>query len=208
MDHFKSWDVFISHASEDKDTIVRALAERLDALQVRVWYDEFSLKVGDSLSASIDMGLRDSRYGIVVLSKAFLQKQWTEYEYRSMISRQVNGERVILPIWNGVTRDEIKEFSLFLSDILALNTDTDSPGQIVAKLVSVIRPDIYRQMRLESFINQAIRKGKVAKIPRSKLQMSSTKQSQLTDQQMMRAKSIYFGIGQHINKSFQEYINL
>ena len=125
-----------------------------------------------------------------------------------MISRQVNGERVILPIWNGVTRDEIKEFSLFLSDILALNTDTDSPGQIVAKLVSVIRPDIYRQMRLESFINQAIRKGKVAKIPRSKLQMSSTKQSQLTDQQMMRAKSIYFGIGQHINKSFQEYINL
>lgn len=208
MDHLKTWDVFISHASEDKDTIVRALAERLDALQVRVWYDEFSLKVGDSLSSSIDLGLRESRFGIVVLSKAFLQKRWTEYEFRSLLSRQVNGERVILPIWHGVTKEEVKVYSLFLADIFALNTDTYSLEQIVAELVSVIRPDVFRQMRLESFINQVIRKGRDMKVPRSKLQMSLNKRSHLTDQQLTRAKIVYYGIGQHLNKSFQDYINL
>ena len=77
------YDVFISHASEDKDLIVRPLVTMLEKLSVRVWYDEFSLKLGDSLSASIDKGLLESRFGIVVLSKSFLKKNWTDYEYRS-----------------------------------------------------------------------------------------------------------------------------
>ncbi len=40
-------------------------------MSVRVWYDEFSLQLGDSLTASIDRGLQESRYGLVVLSKTF-----------------------------------------------------------------------------------------------------------------------------------------
>ena len=203
----KHWDVFISHASEDKEAIVRPLAEQLEALQVRVWYDEFTLKVGDSLSASIDRGLRESRYGIILISKAFLQKQWTEYEYRSLINRQVNGERVILPVWHGITKEEIQQYSWYLADIKALNTQTDTPGQILQKLVSVIRPDIYRQMRMESMINQALRKGKTTVVPRSLIQESPVKQSQLTDQQIMRAKAIYYGIGKHLKKTYQEFID-
>ena len=60
------WDAFISHAWEDKESFVRPLAHALTALGATVWYDEFSLKLGDSLSASIDRGLAGSRYGIVV----------------------------------------------------------------------------------------------------------------------------------------------
>ncbi len=203
----KPYDVFISHASEDKDTVVRALAAKLDALQVRVWYDEFSLKVGDSLSASIDLGLRESRYGVVIISQAFLKKQWTDYEYRSLVSRQVNGERVILPIWHGVTKEDVLQFSPFLADIKALNTGTDSPEQILQQLLRVIRPDIYRQMRMEELINQALRKEQVVYIRRSKIKTSPVKQSKLTEQQKMRAKAIYYGIGQHLNQSYQDYIN-
>ena len=92
------YDVFISHASEDKDLIVRPLVTMLEKLSVRVWYDEFSLKLGDSLSASIDKGLLESRFGIVVLSKSFLKKNWTDYEYRSLLSRQMNGQRIIIPL--------------------------------------------------------------------------------------------------------------
>lgn len=204
----RPYDVFISHASEDKDTVVRALAAKLDSLQVRVWYDEFSLKVGDSLSASIDRGLRESRYGAVIISQAFLKKQWTDYEYRSLVSRQVNGERVILPIWHGVSKEEILKFSPFLADIKALSTSADTPEQIIQQLVRVVRPDIYRQMRIAEMIHQALRKGKYKVVPISEINRSTEKQSKLTEQQKMRAKAIYYGIGQHLNKSYQDYIDL
>ena len=90
----KKYDIFISHASEDKDLLVRPLAMILERLSVRVWYDEFSLKLGDSLTTSIDMGLHQSRFGLLVLSKSFLGKNWPAYEYRSLLTRQIDGDKV------------------------------------------------------------------------------------------------------------------
>jgi TIR domain len=92
------WDLFISHASEDKKDFVQPLASALDALGVRVWYDASTLKLGDSLSRSIDQGLAKSDYGLVVLSPAFLSKQWPEYEIRGLTARELSGGKVILPI--------------------------------------------------------------------------------------------------------------
>jgi hypothetical protein len=76
----KKWDLFISHASEDKDSFVRPLATALRQLGVMVWYDEFSLSIGDSISRSIDSGLANSKYGLVVISESFIRKKWPEYE--------------------------------------------------------------------------------------------------------------------------------
>lgn len=67
------YDAFISHASEDKG-IVRPIAENLRSKGFRVWFDEFELKIGDSLRKSIDQGLINSRYGVVILSKSFFEK--------------------------------------------------------------------------------------------------------------------------------------
>jgi len=91
------WDVFISHAHEDKDTFVRPLATTLQSLGVSVWFDEFSLRPGDSLSGSIDKGISGSAYGLVVISPAFIGKHWTEYELRGLVSREVKEDKVILP---------------------------------------------------------------------------------------------------------------
>ena len=74
------YDVFISHASEDKEDFVKPLVEALQASGYRVWYDDFTLKIGDSLRRSIDNGLKNSRYGIVIFSSAFFAKNWTQYE--------------------------------------------------------------------------------------------------------------------------------
>jgi hypothetical protein len=52
------WDAFISHASEDKDQIARPLYLQLQELGLRIWFDEFTLTVGDSLRRSIDKGWR------------------------------------------------------------------------------------------------------------------------------------------------------
>ncbi len=117
------YDVFISHASEDKEAFVRPLAEQLDQSGLRVWYDEFTLIPGDSLSSQIDEGLNQSRYGIVVVSPSFIKKEWPKREYRGLISKLLAGENRIIPIWHGVSSDEVRHFSPPLADTVGMNSE-------------------------------------------------------------------------------------
>lgn len=100
-----NWDIFISHASEDKESFVKPLAETLKSLGMRVWYDDFTLSIGDSLSRSIDKGLVNSNYGIIVLSPNFIQKDWPEYELRGLFAKEIGNNKVILPIWHQIDRE-------------------------------------------------------------------------------------------------------
>ena len=72
--HDFDWEVFISHASEDKDTVARPLANHLAALGVKVWFDKSELRLGDSLRTKIDAGLARSRFGVVILSPSLLPR--------------------------------------------------------------------------------------------------------------------------------------
>ncbi|MEX5287305.1 toll/interleukin-1 receptor domain-containing protein [Acinetobacter towneri] len=135
----EKYDFFISHASEDKAEFVKPLAETLESMGVRVWYDEFSLKVGDSLTKSIDQGLINSKFGIIVLSKAFIRKQWTNYEFKSLVSKEMHhGEKVILPIWHEISKNEVMEFSPHLADKVALNSSTQTIEEIALNLKDVL----------------------------------------------------------------------
>jgi hypothetical protein len=119
----KKWDVFISHASEDKDEIARPLAQALQGEGYSVWYDEFTLTVGDSLRKSIDQGLIGSDFGVVILSKHFFEKHWPEQELNGLATKEVNGKKVILPVWHGVGIEEVRNFSPMLADRLAVSTE-------------------------------------------------------------------------------------
>jgi hypothetical protein len=133
-------DAFISHASEDKDEVVRPLAEKLVAAGLSVWYDEFELTVGDSLRKSIDRGLVNSRFGIVVLSPHFFAKNWTEYELNGLVAREMaDGSKVILPLWHHVSKDEVRKHSPSLADKVALNTAVSTLDEIVEQLIKAIR---------------------------------------------------------------------
>jgi len=131
------WDIFISHASEDKDEIARALADALVAKGLIVWYDDFSLKVGDSLRESIDRGLSRSRYGVVILSPHFFEKHWPGQELNGLATREVGGKKVILPIWHKVGFAEVREYSPTLADRLAVNTNKGLE-HVVAKLLEAM----------------------------------------------------------------------
>jgi hypothetical protein len=133
-DEVKEYDFFISHASEDKEEIVRTLAETLRSNGFKVWYDEFELKVGDSLRKKIDTGLANSRYGIVIISPSFVRKNWTEYELNGMVAKEMNGHKVILPIWHKISKDEVLQFSPTLADKMALNTSIHSTEDIIKAL--------------------------------------------------------------------------
>lgn len=134
----KEYDFFISHATEDKDSFVRPLAELLSTNGHKVWYDEFQLTIGDSLRKKIDEGLKLSRYGIVVLSRDFFRKNWPEYELNGLVAREMNGIKVILPIWHNVTRDEVLSFSPTLADKVALNTAIYSLNEIAIELKKLV----------------------------------------------------------------------
>ncbi|OGW17470.1 MAG: hypothetical protein A3G93_16175 [Nitrospinae bacterium RIFCSPLOWO2_12_FULL_45_22] len=118
------WDVFISHASEDKKDVVEPLAKELRSRNLKVWYDKWVLKIGDRLLEKIDHGLLQSRYGIVVLSPNFLRKDWPKNELDGLIQKEVGGRKVILPIWHNLRRSEIISYSPILAGRLAGSTET------------------------------------------------------------------------------------
>lgn len=66
-----TFDVFLSHNQADKPR-VRELAERLRAAGLRVWFDEWKPKPGDSIRAKIEAGQEHSRVLVLcMLANAF-----------------------------------------------------------------------------------------------------------------------------------------
>jgi hypothetical protein len=135
---YVGYDAFISHASEDKASIVRPLARVLGKMGFYIWFDEFELKVGDSLRQSIDKGLINSRYGIVVLSKAFFAKNWPEYELNALTAREIEGRKVILPVWHNVTKEEVLSYSPSLADKVAVTTQGKTIPRVAKALAKVL----------------------------------------------------------------------
>ena len=116
-------DLFISHASEDKEAIALPLADRLIQLGYDVWYDDYSLILGDSLRGKVDEGLASCRYGVVILSPHFLEKPWPVLELDALIAREVN-ERVkrVLPVWHNVDYPSVARVSPSLAGRLAVSS--------------------------------------------------------------------------------------
>lgn len=133
------YDVFISHATEDKDSIVRPLANALVSHGLNVWYDEFELRIGDSLRKKIDAGLAQSRFGVVVVSPSFFAKNWTQYELDGLVTREMTGEQVILPLWHRIGKQEIIDHSPSLADKVARSTSDVTVVEIATEIASVIK---------------------------------------------------------------------
>jgi hypothetical protein len=120
----ESYDVFISHAWEDKDTIARPLFTALIQRGVTVWFDEAVLLLGDSLRRSIDRGLSRCRYGIVILSPDFLAKEWPQRELDGLVARETaSGEKAILPILHRLDIKVLAQHSPSLADRIAVRSD-------------------------------------------------------------------------------------
>ena len=135
----REYDFFISHASEDKENFVRPLAASLVEAGCKVWYDETVLKPGDSLRRCIDKGLVDSRFGLVVISPSFIKKRWTDYELNGMVAKEMNGHKVIIPIWYNVTIDDVLHFSPTLADKLAIDASRLTLEEVVEQAMSVLQ---------------------------------------------------------------------
>ena len=132
------YDAFVSHATEDKEEVARPLANALMAAGLRVWYDEFELRIGDSLRRKIDLGLARSRFGVVVLSPSFFAKKWPQYELDGLVTMEMTGEQRILPLWHRLTKDDVIRESPSLADKMARSTSEFTIQQIADEIADVI----------------------------------------------------------------------
>lgn len=144
-------DAFISYAHADKSSFVSELAFALRDRGATIFYDDYSLAPGDKLRESIDRGLDDARFAIVVLSDAFFANKWTAWELDGLVARQnASPDRVILPIWHDVTREEVAAHSELLADLVAISSArpmTEIVDEIMRRLRSQPRPAAVRSPR-------------------------------------------------------------
>jgi hypothetical protein len=133
-----AYDVFICHASEDAevaDNLGRALIQQ----GLQVWLDSLALRVGDSLTQEIAKGLSTSRFGIVLISKAFFEKGWANFELAGLLQRHVTGTtKVLLPVWVDVTRQDVLAQNPSLADVYAARLE-DGYDSVAAELVAAMQ---------------------------------------------------------------------
>lgn len=201
------YDVFISHASEDKEALVAPLASALRQLGVRVWYDEFTLRAGDSISRSIDCGLASSRYGLVVLSPAFISKPWPEYELRGLVSRELERKNVIIPVWFNVTKRQISDFSPPLADKLAIEATGRSAEVTAVKVCEIVRPDLFRvlirRLQLERLRQAApVREERIENI-----RLGELRHLELPEETRVRIRLVYLVFREVLGSDLDQWID-
>lgn len=137
----KEYDVFISHASEDKDPLVEALVKHLEALGIRVWYDKNNIGWGDSFREKMDEGLSKARYGIIILSPDYIkdEKYWTKAELDALFQKEsATGKKVLLPVWHHLSKNEVMDFSPFIASRNALSTAALTVAEIAIEVRKIV----------------------------------------------------------------------
>ncbi|ROS29585.1 TIR domain-containing protein [Rathayibacter sp. PhB127] len=124
---------FVSHASEDKK-YVKNLVDTLLRYQIKVWYDDYEIDVGDSIRTKINEGLTQSDYGVVVFSHNFFKKKWPKKELASLDILLEEGR--LLPVLYEITIDEVRAYDALSSDIKAVTTqDVTAVAGVLARKI-------------------------------------------------------------------------
>lgn len=141
-DSNEEYDVFISHAFEDKEDFVDEFVSELREQGLKVWYDTDKLKWGDSMREKIDKGLSKSRYGVVILSPNYISenKYWTKAELNGLFQVETINGKTILPIWHNLTKKQVTEYSPIIADRKAMTTASMTAKEIAVELKELFVP--------------------------------------------------------------------
>lgn len=130
-------DVFISHASEEKEDLVRPLVQELKKKGVTVWFDEDSIDIGSSINRSISDGLEYSKFAVAILSKNFFVKYWTKNELGALLSLESKNKIIIIPVVHGISFEDLLSYNSLLADKLFLTTEVGI-APLADKIASII----------------------------------------------------------------------
>lgn len=131
---------FISHDSRDKDSIARPIALNLQRKICPVWYDEFSLPLGANLRESIERGLKECKKCVLILSPNFLSnRSWGKKEFESVFTREIlEDTSLVLPIWYGVTKQQVYEYSASLLNIKGIDWQALGEDEVCRQIYGAV----------------------------------------------------------------------
>ncbi len=135
---------FLSHASEDKQSIARPLYNALTLAGIACWFAEVEMSWGQSVAGGIQDGLAKSRYLLAVVTPNFVKKNWTVTELNIALHQEINEGRVIvLPVIAATSDEKEAIFAKLglLRDKLYLEW-TGDPTPVIRKMKQLLElPD-------------------------------------------------------------------
>lgn len=136
----EEYDVFVSHAWEDKESFVDEFVAELEKLDIKVWYDKQRIKWGDSMRARIDDGLKKSKFGIAVISPDYIAdgKYWTKAELDGLFQLESVNGKMLLPIWHNITKQQVMNYSPIIASKLAMTTASMTAEEIASEMKSLL----------------------------------------------------------------------
>ena len=136
----EEYDVFVSHAWEDKEGFVDEFVAELEKLDIKVWYDKQRIKWGDSMRARIDDGLKKSKFGIAVISPDYIAegKYWTKAELDGLFQLESVNGKMLLPIWHNITKQQVMNYSPIIASKLAMTTASMTAEEIAKEMQSLL----------------------------------------------------------------------
>ena len=198
------WDIFISHASEDKIRFVDPLANRLQKLAVRVWYDKFVLVPGDRLSEKIAEGLAKSSCGLLILSPSFIGKPWPAYELSGLINRFVEEKTHLIPVWLDVSRQDVANFNPALADLFAIQGNVDKITDCALEILRIVRPQLHENLTMLTTID--LKSVKIEQKPAIELKDGPIRHHDLPDSLLIRIQNIWFATRSIFSTSLEKII--
>lgn len=199
------YDIFISHSSDDKTEFAAELVEILLGMDTKVWYADFQLKPGDSLSKAIEQGLMNSRFGAIVLSKSFLKKKWTEYEFRTLLTLEMYGINKIIPIWLNVSKRELLNYCPIILDKLAIDATNKKVGQVAYELLKIVNPDAYNHISRKLLYLQAVNNSELKRVNVKDINDSPIRREGFHKTFDNRLKIIHTAFGKYLIPSFEKF---
>lgn len=132
----EEYDVFVSHAWEDKEGFVDEFVAELEKLDIKVWYDKQRIKWGDSMRVRIDEGLKKSKFGIAVISPDYIAdgKYWTKAELDGLFQLESVNGKMLLPIWHNITKQQVMNYSPIVASKLAMTTASMTAEEIAKEM--------------------------------------------------------------------------
>lgn len=201
------WDVFISHASEDKEKYARPLPKTLKDLGLKVWFDEVEIRLGDSLSRNIDIGLAQSSFGVLLLSPTFFEKGWPQRELAGLVAKEMAFGKSIIPVWCEVGVEDVAKYSPPLADKKAVQLTNVNVGQVAIEICQVAKPDVLQNRLRRIKYQEMISGASAVSVSPKTLQRAPVIHKTLPPEIMVRIKLVWLALREVDGSSYSQMVN-
>jgi hypothetical protein len=156
-------DLFISHANADKTQYVLPLTQALKARKVTFWLDSSEIKWGDNFVMKINEELRESRFGVLCLSKNFLGRGWTENELTSILAiHNSTGTKRILPLILNAKEEIFERYPLLTA--ISYRDFNSGPDMLADELAQLVKKKPKKTKGIIKVIVESVHTGQLCNL--------------------------------------------